>query len=170
MNKITEKIGHKTLQVSEIAPKKSASFSPNLHKYLKERGHFFKNGGLLEDVFIATPETKAAEWFGAGTLVLGYMDDVLFIGTRLMQALSQGDKAQRAAHPCGRGLERIVGFWDRYLEVGRCAIDPHHQEYFLADRFSMDGDTRTCLWCGAKHQRVTTPRIVTVFDESWISA
>lgn len=39
-------IGHPTMGLTDTDPKKSAAFSPNLHKYLKEKGHFFKDGGF----------------------------------------------------------------------------------------------------------------------------
>lgn len=159
-------VGHKTLRVADIAPQKSLSFSPNLHKYAKAHGHFFTDGGILQGVFMATDGTKAAEWFGAGTLVLGHMDDGFFMGARLMEVLCKGSKAQSAAHACASGFVPVVGFWDAYLSVGRCAIDPAHSESFLDDRYRMEGETRICVWCGAKHERVMTPR--TVFDESWL--
>jgi hypothetical protein len=168
MEQFTTPVGHKTLRLADIAPNKSAAFSPNLHKYMKTHGHFYRGGGTIEGVYKVRAGTKAAEVFGAGTLMLGFPDeDGYFIGTRMISALCHGSKAERAAYPYGKGVELVEGFWDRYLEVGRCAIDPDHNENFMADRFSMDGDTRTCLWCGAKHERVLTPR--TVFDESWKS-
>lgn len=65
-------------------------------------------------------------------------------------------------------LEVVDGFWDRYLEVGRCAIDPGHQEHFSGpERFSIQGNIRTCLWCGCVQHKVVTPR--TVLDESWVA-
>ncbi|WP_199031425.1 hypothetical protein [Ralstonia sp. ASV6] len=49
-------------------------------------------------------------------------------------------------------LIRVEGFWDRYLKVGRCAIDPEHQEHFLGgDRYLHNGSSQICLWCG-EHQ------------------
>lgn len=63
-------------------------------------------------------------------------------------------------------LQLVDGFWIRYLEIGRCAIDADHAEQFSAgDRYTLDGDVRTCLWCGAKHQWTIVPRVV--HDETW---
>lgn len=43
-------------------------------------------------------------------------------------------------------LELVDGFGDRYLEVGRCAIDAENKEHFVGgDRYALDGETRTCL-------------------------
>lgn len=165
VNKTVTPVGHKTLMLRDLAPELSPAFSPNLHKYLKAHGHFYRDGGTIEGVYKIRAGTKAAEVYGAGTLMLGFEDDGFFVGTRMISALCHGAKAERAAYPIGRSVELVEGFWDQYLNVGRCAIDPEHKEAFMGDRFSMDGDTRTCLWCGVKHERVLTPR--TVFDESW---
>ncbi|WCT26616.1 hypothetical protein [Acidovorax temperans] len=48
-------IGHRAITLADIAPQKSPSFSPNLHKYLKEHGHFFRDGGLLDGVYEVQP-------------------------------------------------------------------------------------------------------------------
>lgn len=166
-------VAHTTLTLSQICPTKSAAFSPNLHKWMRRHAHFFKEGGVMDTVFRVRPEGKLAESFGPGTLLIGqayaqYKGDADFSGVRLMAALCQGADAGRFCYiGAMNGLEELKGFWDGYLKVGRCAIDPEHREHFMGDRFRMDGDTRTCLWCGAKHERVLTPR--TVFDESWQS-
>jgi hypothetical protein len=83
-----------------------------------------------------------------------------------MSALCHGSKAERSAHCFGSGLEQVVGFWNDYLKVGRCAIDPTHEKEFKSDRYSMEDEVRTCLWCGVQHDLVMTPR--TVIDESWV--
>lgn len=168
MDTKTRIIGHPTLRAADIAPNKAASFSPNLHKYLSARGVFFRDGGLLHAVYAVKPDTKAAKWFGAGTLLLGFIDDEFFTGSRLIAVLCNGSKADRAAYPgVTDGLELVEGFWDRYLELGRCAIDPSHQEHFLGNRFQIHGDTRTCLWCNHRQRKVLTPRIV--HDTTWIT-
>lgn len=167
MQSFIENIGHRRLRSNSISPQQSPSFSPNLFKYLKANGHFFEDGGILEDLFVAVEGTEAAEFFGVGTLLIGYIDEACFIGSRIGAALSQGNKAPKHAYLCTEGLQRVDGFWDNYLKIGRCAIDPEHKIHFMGDRFSMNQDTRTCLWCGATHERVLTPR--TVFDETWVS-
>ena len=160
-------IGHPTLTAKQLAPSVSAAFSPNLHKYLKSRGHFYKDGGLLDAVYVALPDTRAEKWFGAGTLVLGYLDDDFFVGTRLLSALCNSSQAERGAHPCTSGLELVEGFWDSYLKIGRCAIDPAHQEHFQADRFREHADGRECLWCGHRQRKVVMPRVV--YDTTWVA-
>lgn len=136
---------------------------------MREKAHFYKDGGVLQTVFRVKPETRLAKDFGAGTLMIGYPDsgdENGFVGIRLMAVLCEGVKAGSFYYiGMATMLEEVEGFWEQYLKVGRCAIDPTHKEGFLDDRYNMGGDTRTCLWCGAKHERVLTQR--TVFDESW---
>ncbi len=165
--------GHATLRCADLLPNKAASFSPNLYRWMRKVAHFYRDGGVAEGVYRVKSKTKTAKAFGAGTLLIGfpingYPGDTDFSGTRLMAALCQGAKAERL---CFAGitpdLEVVDGFWDRYLTIGRCAIDPEHQEHFIGgDRYRMNGETRICLWCGTIHQRKLTPR--TVMDESWV--
>lgn len=171
MSTIIRTVGHTTLKLAQIAPEKSAAYSPNLHQWMRAKAHFYKDGGVLQTVYRVKPGTLLAKELGEGTLMIGYPDngnDKGFTGIRLMATLCQGAKAGSFYYiGMARMLEEINGFWDQYLSVGRCAIDPAHEEGFLGERFSLSGDTRTCLWCGSKHDRVLTPR--TVFDESWKS-
>ena len=162
-----QQIGHATLLVTDLEPKKSAAFSPNLHKYLKEKGHFFKDGGLLDGVYEVQSGTNAAEQFGAGTLLLGYQDEGFFTGARLMAVLCNGQEADRYAYPCSGGLKFLDGFWDSYLKVGRCAIDPSHIEHFMASRFREHESGRECLWCGHTQRKVMTPRVV--HETTWVA-
>lgn len=172
MNTVTRKIGHATLKLAQISPEKSAAYSPNLHRWMRVKAHFYKGGGVLQTVYRVKPGTSLAKEMGAGTLMIGYPgdsgDEQGFVGIRLMAALCHGAKAGSFYYiGMTNLLEEVEGFWEQYLKVGRCAIDPAHQEHFMGDRYSMDGDIRTCLWCGAKHERKLTSR--TVFDESWES-
>ena len=170
------KIGHKTLRLRDLMPEKSVSYSPNLYRWLRKKGHFFSDGGVLQSVFSVKAGTRSAESFGAGTLLIGYrccdVDrnpvDKDFIGVRLMAALCRGGKADSCCYAGIAGdLVEVTGFWDRYLVVGRCAIDPEHEEYFSgADRYAIAGEVRTCLWCGVKHRKELQSRMI--HDEIWI--
>jgi len=168
-------VGHKTLRLREIAPKRSLSFSPNLYRWMRALAHFYADGGVAEAVYRVKPGTPAAEYLGSGSLMIGYPidgypGDTDFSGSRLLGVLCNGSEEHRACYGnIAPDLELVEGFWERYLAVGRCAIDPKHQENFLGgDRFNfkMSDDSRICLWCGETHHRVLTPR--TVMDESWI--
>lgn len=158
-------IGHATLRLRDIDPAKHPGFSPNLYRYLKRNAHFYRDGGILDTLYIVQEGTRLAEYVGAGTRMIGFDFDSDFIGGRVMSALCNGVKGDRACYPSGGVV--VEGFWDRYLQVGRCAIDPQHLENFMGDRYDVRGDERVCRWCGARHQRVVTERVV--FDESWVA-
>jgi hypothetical protein len=160
------------MRLGDIEPSKSPSFSPNLYQWMRQKAHFYRDGGHAEFVYRVLPGSRAEKAFGAGTLLIGrpynaYEGDTDFSGIRLIAALCQGAKADRVCYPgIMDSLEPVEGFWTRYLQVGRCAVDPDHAEHFVsADRFSVSGDVRSCRWCGAKHQRTLVPRIV--HDETW---
>lgn len=168
----TREIGHRTLRLKQLVPSLSPAFSPNLYYWMRKKAHFYKDGGVLQTVFRVKPETRLAKELGAGTLMIGYADadgdDNGFVGIRMMEALCLGAEAGSFYYiGMAKMLEEVDEFWEQYLKIGRCAIDPAHKESFLGERYSMDGNTRSCTWCGAKHERVMTPR--TVFDESWTS-
>jgi len=166
-------VGHKTLRLRDLMPEKFASFSPNLYRWMKEHTHFYRDGGMTDSVYRVKPGTRAAERLGAGTLMIGHPfnghpGDTDFSGARLVGALCQGGKATRFCYGgLAPDMELMEGFWDRYLQVGRCAIDPEHDMHFSGgERYSINGDQRECLWCGKKQQKVLTPR--TVYDETWV--
>ncbi|MBP8275317.1 MAG: hypothetical protein KAX55_00290 [Propionivibrio sp.] len=160
-------VGHPTLSLRDISPAKHPGFSPNLYRYLKRHGHFYRDGGVLDCAYRVKEGTRLAEFCGAGTVMLGFLDDGDFIGSRMMSVLCNGVGSERFCYPGSAVI--IPGFWDQYLKVGRCAIDPEHKEHFVGvDRFDVSGERRVCRWCGAVQRRVVTPR--TVFDESWVGA
>lgn len=160
-------VGHATMRLPDIDPAKHPGFSPNLYAYLKKYGHFYRDGGILDCAYVAVKDTRLGEYVGAGTLMMGYLCDGDFIGTRLMSTLCNGAAAERFCYP-GAVATIVDGFWDRYLKIGRCAIDPEHVEHFIGDRFDVRGEERVCRWCSARQRRVVTPR--TVIDESWVAA
>jgi len=170
---IAERNATATMTLQAIAPNHIASFSPNLYAWMKVHGHFYREGGVLHGVWCVRAQTPASKYLGESTLLLGYAtaehaQDSDFVGVRLIAALARGAKAEGMFYPgLASDIEPIPDFWEKYLEVGRCAIDPAHSEHFVgSDRFVADGDIRTCLWCGAKQRRVLVPRVV--HDESWI--
>lgn len=169
----TRTIGHATLTLKQLSPTFSASLSPNLYRWMRAKAHFYKGGGVLETVYRVKPDTQLAQDYGAGTLMIGYPGDAGldqgFVGIRLMAVLCQGVKAG-SFYYVGMTpmLEEVDGFWDAYLKIGRCAIDPTHQEHFQGDRFHVHADARDCLWCGHQQRKVVTSRVV--HDTTWVSA
>jgi hypothetical protein len=87
--------------------------------------------------------------------VLDLLEGLLdLIGARLMNVLCYGTKAESCCWVNLRGLVEVADFWPRYVRDGRCAIDPEHKGHFVGDdtRWTKDGDTRECLWCGKAQQ------------------
>jgi hypothetical protein len=129
------------LDFEKINPKLHKKFSPNLYRYLKGN-HFQKNySKVWKD--------------GDNTLWIGWRDESTFlVGARLMQALCKGGRCGVSSwilNSIGE-LTEVKDFWQRYMDVGRCAIDPKHQKSFIGDddRFTIsnDGNYRGCTWCG----------------------
>jgi hypothetical protein len=90
------------------------------------------------------------------------------IAARLMNVLCYGTKAESFCYVGMRGLVEVADFWPRYVAEGRCAIDPEHKRHFVGDdtRWTQDGDTRACLWCG-KARQVLVRWTETVERQQW---
>lgn len=146
------------LMLQAIDPSCGAKFSPNLFEFLSTRSPtVFK----LQRLFL---DGHAVQW-------LGYFDDVgHFVGARLSQVLAQGKKVQVSC-PVNLGdLHEVVGFWEQYLALGRCAIDPQHQTEFWDERWGLnaEGTLRSCLWCHNASQRMARTQNNSA-QEQWVS-
>lgn len=164
-----------------LHPRRSPAYSPNLHRWLRlQPSQYLLNREIRDQVYRVTANSLLCRRysFTPGELVIGlpyenqpFADD--FSGAQLMHVLTMGSHALRMCYPGGMGgLERIDDFWERYHAIGRCVIDPEHTEHFIDDasRFTFDGDTRTCRWCGAKHHRTLGTELVEVETEVWKAA
>jgi hypothetical protein len=160
-------LAHETLRLDDIEPGKSESFSPNLYSYLKARGHFYPDGGTPEGVYVVLGGAQPADAYGTGTQMIGFADGDNFVGAPLLDVIELGVEAERMAYPIGRHVVLLRGFWDRYLGVGRCAIDPLHQEQLLDNRYTERGDVRVCKWCGRHQEKVLHPG--SGFRVSWMN-
>lgn len=169
-------VAHPSLKLADLKPELHPSRSPNLFRWMRRRAHFYRDGGVADGVWRVKAGSEAAKWLGEGTLMIGcpmaqYPGDTDFSGLRLIEVLCNGSKAGSYCYASlAPQLEEVIGFWDRYMSVGRCAIDEAHSQNFIGDegRYRIEGDSRTCLWCGAQQTRVITPRIVE--DEAWVQA
>lgn len=131
------------LELMSIDPNRGAKYSPNLYAYLKRKA----KGPWLQLQRVFKDEQ--------GGLWMGYFDDVgHFNGAKMGRVLTEGGKAETFCYVNLGGLREIEGFWDHYIQDGRCAIDPQHEMYFVGERWrtSEDGNSRSCLWCGKAHQ------------------
>ncbi len=135
-----------SVDLSVIDPKNGKKYSPNLFRFLKK---ISKRYGLHSiRVYIDNHKTK---WIGI------MHDDGWFSGCRLTAVLCYGAKEQIYAHPNMVLLREIDDFWAKYELVGRCAIDPEHQMFFIDDksRWLQNGNERECVWCGSCKQSIT---------------
>jgi len=144
-------------RLKDLAPRHSASFSPNLYRWLRARGTGRREGLVLDIVYKVKEDSPAAHFMGAGTLVIGhpydgYEGDTDISGTRMIQVLCNGARAERfCLVRAAESLEPIPDFWTRYRQVGRCAFDPLHREHFTgANRYAVANGVKTCLWCGTE--------------------
>ena len=127
------------LKLAEIKPSLHPKFSPNLWLFLRKHPSQRDYSRLWRDK--------------DGTQWIGWIDEGIFlIGTHMMQALCNGGRAETAAWTLNSigELTEVEGFWPRYMAIGRCAIDPEHQNSYIGDesRFVTSGDHRECAWCG----------------------
>jgi hypothetical protein len=130
---------------SRIASLQGDKYSPNLRKFMRSRRQRAYRTNLYRDT--------ESNWLYIGQL----FDDGWFHGAQLNRVLCVGSKAETWAYsPVQLSLTLIDDFWERYERIGRCAIDVAHDRYFIGDgsRWLTDGDTRSCLWCGAHTQRL----------------
>jgi len=143
------------LELAKIKPTLHPKFSPNLFHFLRKQ--------------------KAADLYQVyrdqnGVLWIGYPDNEFLIGAKLIHVLCHGAKSQTAAWACiSKPIEIIPGFWDQYIENGRCAIDPAHSMYFKDDRWEIlsKGRTRRCLWCN--HVQYLKIRVKPVTFVDWVN-
>ncbi|CAB3808897.1 hypothetical protein LMG28614_06907 [Paraburkholderia ultramafica] len=99
MSVTADAVGHPTIRLGDIEPSKSPSFSPNLYQWMRQKAHFYRDGGHAEFVYRVLPGSRAEKAFGAGTLLIGrpynaYEGDTDFSGIRLIAVLCQGAKAE----------------------------------------------------------------------------
>lgn len=130
------------LDLAAVNPRNGAKYSPNLYRWLTMRNK--KHHAWTSRVY--RDET--------GMLWIGMLDLGDLIGARLMNVLCYGTKAESCCWVSLRGLVEVADFWPRYVAEGRCAIDPEHKASFVGNdgRWTVDGDTRACLWCGKARQ------------------
>lgn len=137
--------------VALIDPSAWDAYSANLVRWLKAHG---RDGDEIYSVF---PGAGLAEIYGPGALFLGqpFSDnhaDTDFSGVLLMGALTFGRDAKRFCH-AGKTtqLRPLEGFWQKYIDQGRCAIDPEHRVMFKENnRIIESHGARVCAWCSSE--------------------
>lgn len=144
--------------LAAIDPSLNPAYSPNLHSFSK---------AWMRRATREMPEVWRED--ATGYLYFGtmYQDSgACFVGSPLRAVLNNGarENKNRLAYIgfTQYNMTHMADFWERYLKIGRCAIDEDHTIHFInsENRYSMDGDIRTCNWCGAKHQRTVETKII----------
>ncbi len=130
------------LEIKVIAPRRGIKYSPNLYKWLTDprRPYRASESFVFED-------SNGLQW-------IGRLEDRAIIGERLIAVLCQGRSAISKFWMGVEGLVEVKGFWEQYVQKGRCAIDPQHLMHFAGDetRWQQEGDSRLCLWCGQRQE------------------
>jgi hypothetical protein len=141
----------------------SGKFSPNLYQWVRTRwGARFGGRGLEQEPQVFRDKS--------GTLWIGHMDDTgCFIGHKLWRVLSKHTQEiyawTRRSHP---GIKPVKNFWRNYRLHGRCAIDGHKSGWW-DQRWTVNGKTRTCRWCGKHKQKLhTKTHIERHVEKTWV--
>ena len=144
------------IDVKLINPKNHEKYSPNLYKWLKKRDE-------------SNRQKYRVYKKDDGVLYIGEILDGGLSGTRLITVLCLGSKAEELFFCDKNQYKEVVGFWENYIRIGRCAIDPEHREYFscAGSRFIESNECRVCNWCGQKQKKVITTRVIQ--DVSWVN-
>jgi hypothetical protein len=145
------------LDISSISPKAGARFSPNLHAWVKKHFH---GSRFRPKAFMREKD-----------ILIGYVVLGDFTGSSLSSILAWGAKTQMfclgGGHRPTRKFRLLEDFWPKYVELGRCHIDPGHVTSFVDKRWDERPRKRTCLWCGHVQRKVVKRR--TVVETVWVS-
>ncbi len=126
--------------------KRKDRYSLNLYRFLRKKPHYHQ-------VFLHCGIAGQEHWDPERTLVpaifVGLGDAPFILGARLSEIICKGGSTQTAAHALfDHCVEITDAFWARYIEIGKCAIDPEHTLYADSDRYAEVEETRRCRWCG----------------------
>lgn len=137
-------------------PETGSKFSQNLHDWCMR--HFRANKGDRYNLEVHSHTNEDGTF-----LYVGWVFDGELIGSRLWSVVCDGRRAKIWSYAFK--TEPVPDFWDRYLVIGKCAIDTAHS--FYDERWEQKGEKRrVCKWCGHAQVRET----YTVVKERWVAA
>lgn len=86
----------------------------------------------------------------SGLLYIGHMfDDGWMHGSRLSTVTCEGSRTASFAFGPNFGMQIIPDWWEHYISLGKCCIDPEHYFYADSERWEANGGSlRACNWCG----------------------
>ena len=142
------------LLLPDIAPSWDGRFSENLWRWVRKH----KN----RDLIVAYSRISCYDGSDLGeyaydkqphniAIGCGDIDDGWLHGSRLSTIISQGTKADIYAFPPHNHWVLVPDWFERYVKMGKCLIDPGH--VFYPERWEYDGDQRTCRWCKTFRER-----------------
>lgn len=149
----------------EILPQIKATsrherYSENLMKWLRKQKEapFFAAISTSDGVVYDPAKTQASRIF----IGRHRIDEEGFLfGSRLSNILCTGAKTETFAFVPSMKFVVIPGWWEGYISLGKCFIDPEHTLYYDRERWekSGDGKTRECVWCGNHEQYLHTEMV-----------
>lgn len=137
------------LDLAAIHPDRGAKYSPNLFAWLTAvRAGRLTPRARLSGIYI---DSSGAQWIGYTR------DQAGFVGQRVSSVLAEGHGAGIGAWLHLGPMRPLLGFWAKYIQVGRCALDEGHGSrlVYSEHRWARDGGTRHCRWCGLGTQVLT---------------
>ena len=154
--------------VSMRPPRRADKFSLNLFKFLKKHGlNYWEICFSPCNCITGARDVEYSEKSTiAQNLYVGFLDeDGYFMGARLSEIICNGAKTKTWAHPPKKAFVPVPDFWERYVEHGKCAIDPEHTLYFPKNRCTENGSLRVCKWCGRVERAIVTEK--TIKQKTW---
>ena len=95
-------------------------------------------------------------------IIIGYgdMDDGWVHGARLSSIVGGRGNSEQFAYSPAFKCVLLPDWFGRYVEGGKCCIDPEHRLYSDGRwELSVDGKERKCVWCGNHTQYLYTEMV-----------
>lgn len=141
-------------------------YSANLYRWLvkSHRKHWTAPNVFIQlGHDICQVESFNPDQTQAPAIYLGMPDNGDLFGSHLSRILTMGAKAETACYTGfalpHRAIDITQDFWERYLLLGKCAIDPEHTLYG-SERYDTSNKHRQCRWCGRKEASHIEKQIV----------
>jgi hypothetical protein len=141
-------------------------------KNSKRLDAFVQKNPNYRRVFIHThlPDGSPVIQWQMARIIIGFADDDGWLYGAYLSRIACGIPSKWAFAGLAHVTAEITHeFWKRYSEIGRCAYDPTHEEYFVNsdDRYVLLGSERECSWCGAVQRKTVRRTVIVEEREDW---